>query len=107
MRDLEIIFYDSEGGSLSEDSWDSDIRPSECQKRNVIESDSEKDFENEWIENDITHMLNDCWNIPGVIDEISDVPNIRDVIDLIFYNEFFYLVIFLNQFISLPNATIS
>lgn len=34
-----------ENDSLSEDSYESDIRPLKWQKRNVIESDSESDFD--------------------------------------------------------------
>ncbi|GFT53343.1 hypothetical protein NPIL_690841 [Nephila pilipes] len=43
---------DSESDGLSADYYESDFRrPNKRQKRNVIESDSENDFEEEWIKN--------------------------------------------------------
>lgn len=45
--DFEIFYSDVEDDSLSEDSDESDIRPSKRQKRNVTSSDSESDLEEE------------------------------------------------------------
>ena len=47
--DLEINCSDSECDSLSKNSYDSTIKPSKRLKINVLEPDSESDFENEWI----------------------------------------------------------
>lgn len=91
--DLEINCSDSEYDSLSEDSYESEIRPPKRQKINVLESDSESDFEDEWIESDITPILKDYSNISGVSVELSDTPSISEVTDLLFDNDFFNLLV--------------
>ena len=71
--DFEINCSDSE-------SDESDIIPPKRQKRSVIESDSESDFE-DWNENDITPSLEDYSNISGVTVELSDTASISEVTD--------------------------
>ncbi|XP_072760300.1 uncharacterized protein [Anoplolepis gracilipes] len=90
--DFEINCSDLENDTLSEDSYESDIRPPKRQKRNVIESDSDNDLEEEWNENDIIPTLKDYLSIPGVTVEHSDAPSISEVTALLFDSGFFYLV---------------
>ena len=68
-NDLEI------NDTLSEDSYESNIRPPKRWRRDVVESDSD-DSEEEWIEDNTKPTLQNCTNIPGATVEFDDVPSI-------------------------------
>lgn len=59
-RDLEINCSDSGSDIFLKDSCESEIKPA---KVNVLESDNESDFVDEWIKSDITPTLKDYWNM--------------------------------------------
>ena len=58
--------------SLSTNSYDSTIKPAKRLKINVLEPDSESDFETEWIDSDITPTLQYYLNILGIPIGLSD-----------------------------------
>ncbi|XP_055944310.1 piggyBac transposable element-derived protein 2-like [Argiope bruennichi] len=73
------------------DSDDSDIRPSKRQRR--ILSDSEADSDEEWNDIDIVPSLEDYSRNSRVPNFECDPPNIVDVIDSFFDEEFFNSVV--------------
>lgn len=90
--DFESNCSDLKYNTGSEDS-EFDITPPKYQKRNIIESDSDDELEEEWNERDITPNLENYLNIPGPIIELGDAPTISEITALFFDSDFFDLVV--------------
>lgn len=90
--DCESNCGNLQNDTVSEDS-EFDIRPPKYRRKNVIESDSDDELEEEWNEHDITPNFHNYLNIPGATIELGDAPTISEVTALFFDSGFFEMAV--------------